>query len=125
MKSIVSTAAAPKAIGPYSQGVQVDGFFFFSGQIPIDPATGKLVPGGIAEQTEQALKNVSALLSSQNLAAKDVIKATVYLTDMNQFPVVNTVYGKYFSHEPPARSCVEVSRLPMGAAVEIEVIAKK
>ncbi len=123
MKKIIATDTAPKAIGPYSQGIEANGFLFFSGQIPLDPDTGKLADGGIAEQTRQALKNIDALLKSQGLFAQNVVKATVFITDMSQFPAVNAEYGKYFSVDPPARSCVEVAKLPMGAAVEIEVIA--
>lgn len=124
-KRIVATNAAPAAIGPYSQGVEVGGFLFFSGMLAIDPATGDLVGATAAEQAEQVCKNISALLASQGLRPEDVVKTTVFLTDLNEFAAVNAVYGQLFRQEPPARSCVEVSRLPKDALVEIECVAKK
>lgn len=125
MKKIISTEKAPGAVGPYSQGVEINGFVFFSGQIPLDPATGKPTEGSITEQTRQVLKNIDALLTSENMTAQNVVKTTVFLTDMNQFSLVNQEYGKYFTLGQPARSCVEVAKLPLGAAVEIEVIAAR
>lgn len=120
---IVNTDNAPKAIGPYSQGIAANGFVFFSGQIAIDPATGKFNEGDVVIQTKTVLKNIDALLKSQNLSLQNVIKTTVFLTDMSDFATVNQIYGEYFAGHCPARSCVEVSKLPLGALVEIEVIA--
>ena len=125
MKSIVSTTNAPAAVGPYSQAIKAGAFLFCSGQIPIDPATGQFVPGGVAEQAEQVLKNVKAVLEAAGYSLADVIKATVFATSMNDFSVVNGVYAKFFEKETPARSFVEVSALPKGALVEIEVVAWK
>ncbi|NLH95665.1 MAG: RidA family protein [Synergistaceae bacterium] len=125
MKKIISTENAPAAIGPYSQGVWAGDFLFLSGQIPIDPKTGSLVEGDAAAQAEQVLKNITALLESQGLTLRHVVKATVFSTDMGTFAAVNEVYGRFFSEEPPARSFVEVSALPKGALVEIEVVASR
>jgi len=122
-KQIISTNTAPVAIGPYSQGVKAGDLIFFSGQIPLDAVTGKLVDGGVIEQTVQVLKNIDALLKSQGLTSKNVVKATVFLVDLGDFAKVNAEYAKYFAVEPPARSCVQVSKLPMGSLIEIEVIA--
>ena len=122
-KRIIAIDNAPKAIGPYSQGVEINNTFYFSGMLPIDPTTGKFVPGGTAEQTEQIFKNIDALLKSQNLTSQNVIKATVFLKDLKDFAAMNEKYAQYFSTNPPARSCVEVARLPLDALVEIEVIA--
>lgn len=124
-KQIINTAIAPKAIGPYSQGIATENFIFFSGQIAIDSSTGKLKGNNITEQTRQVLKNINALLSSQGLNFANVVKTTVFVTDMSEFSEVNAVYGEYFTSEPPARSCVAVAALPLGALVEIEVIAVK
>jgi 2-iminobutanoate/2-iminopropanoate deaminase len=124
MKKVVSTSTAPAAIGPYSQGIQIDDMFFFSGQIPLDPNTGTM-PEGIEAQTKQALKNVKALLQSQGLGFKNVVKATIFLDDMNDFNTVNEIYATYFVEPYPARSAVEVAKLPRGALIEVEVIAKK
>ncbi len=125
MKKIVSTTHAPAAIGPYSQGIWTGDLLFLSGQIPINPETGALVEGDAAAQAEQVLKNIGAILSSQGLSFKDVVKATVFSTDMGTFSAVNEVYGRYFNEEPPARSFVEVAALPKGALVEIEVVASR
>ncbi|NLI95941.1 MAG: RidA family protein [Synergistaceae bacterium] len=125
MKKIISTENAPAAIGPYSQGVWAGDFLFLSGQIPIDPKTGSIVEGDAADQAEQVLKNVKAILESQGLTLRHVVKATVFSTDMGTFAAVNEVYGRFFSEEPPARSFVEVAALPKGALVEIEVIASR
>lgn len=122
MKEIVSTDKAPAAIGPYSQAVKAGGFMFMSGQIPLDPATMEVVPGCIACQTEQVLKNMRGLLESQGLGLSDVVKTTVFITSMSDFSAVNEVYAKYFTEKAPARSCVEVSALPKGVLVEIEAI---
>ena len=122
-KTIVRTDRAPAAIGPYSQGVRVGNLFFFSGVIPLDPDTGALVGAGAAEQTAQVLQNIRALLASQGLSPQNVVKTTVFLTDIAAFGAVNDVYASLFDSEPPARSCVEVSALPKGALVEIECVA--
>jgi 2-iminobutanoate/2-iminopropanoate deaminase len=124
MREIIKASDAPKAVGPYSQGVKANGFIFFSGQIALDPVSGDLTGGGIINETGQVLKNIGALLRSQNLSVEDVVKTTVFITDMNNFPVVNDIYGKFFGTNPPARSCVEVSKLPKGALVEIELVAR-
>ncbi len=123
MKVIIQTADAPAAIGPYSQAVKANGLVFASGQIPIDPQTGQFVPGGIAEQTEQVIKNLSAVLEAAGSGLSSVIKTTVFLADMQEFTAMNEVYGKFFELEPPARATVEASRLPRDAKVEIEAIA--
>lgn len=123
MKEIIQTEQAPKAIGPYSQAIRTNGFVFASGQIPIDPETGKFVAGGIAEQTEQVIKNLSRVLEAAGSGLNQVIKTTVYLADMEDFAAMNEVYGRFFSEEPPARATVEAARLPRDARVEIEVIA--
>ncbi|KAF1855857.1 hypothetical protein Lal_00001550 [Lupinus albus] len=112
MKSVVTTDKAPAAIGPYSQAIQTGGLLFISGQIPVDPATGEVVTGDVAAQTRQAIKNIIAILQSQGIGLENVVKATVFLTDMNDFPIVNQVYGEYFPQAAPARSCVQVARLP-------------
>lgn len=122
-KSIVATDKAPKAIGPYSQGVKAGGFVFFSGQIPLDPSTGEMVGATIAEQAERVMESVAALLEGAGLGFADVVKSTIYLTDLANFAVVNEVYGRRFPADPPARSTVEVKGLPRGAGVEIEVVA--
>ena len=123
MKSVVTTDKAPAAIGPYSQAIQTGGLLFISGQIPVDPATGDVVTGDVAAQTRQAIKNIIAILQSQGIGLENVVKATVFLTDMNDFPIVNQVYGEYFPQAAPARSCVQVARLPKDVSVEIETIA--
>ena len=122
-RQIVATDAAPKAIGPYSQAVWAGDTLFCAGQIPLDPATGNLIAGGIAEQTTRVLENINGLLTSQGLSFGNVVKATVFLADMNHFAGMNDVYAKYFPASPPARSTVQVARLPKDALVEIEVIA--
>jgi 2-iminobutanoate/2-iminopropanoate deaminase len=122
-KTIVQTEGAPQAIGPYSQAIKIHGLLFASGQIPIDPATGEFVAGGISEQTEQVIKNLSAVLAAGGSALDRVVKTTVYLADMNEFAAMNAVYGKFFAAEPPARATVEAARLPRDARVEIEAIA--
>ena len=123
MKKIISTDNAPKAIGPYSQAVEAGGFLFLSGQIPIVPATGEIVVGDVAIQTEQVLKNIEAVLAASGLSFEDVVKTTVFITDMNDFATINEVYAKAFAVNPPARSCVQVARLPKDVQVEIETIA--
>lgn len=123
-KTVINTEKAPKAIGPYSQAVAAGGFLFTSGQIALDPATGVLCEGDIAEQTEHALWNLAAVLEKAGCAPEDVVKTTVFLSDMNDFAAMNEVYGKFFKENPPARSAVEVAKLPKGAKVEIEAVAK-
>lgn len=123
MKKILSTTDAPAAIGPYSQGVDSGSLIITSGQLPIDPATGAFAEGGVTGQTRQSLKNVQAVLASAGLELKDVIKTTVFLKDMNDFAAMNDVYASFFPSVPPARSAVEVARLPKDALVEIEAIA--
>jgi 2-iminobutanoate/2-iminopropanoate deaminase len=123
MKEIISTENAPGAIGPYSQAVKTGSLVFVSGQIPIDPATGEFVPGEVAEQTEQVLKNLSAVLEAAGSGLNNVVKTTVFLADMNDFAAMNEIYAKYFSENKPARATVEAARLPRDARVEIECIA--
>jgi len=123
VKEIIQTEQAPKAIGPYSQAIRTKGFVFASGQIPIDPETGKFVAGGIAEQTEQVIRNLSRVLEAAGSGLNQVVKTTVYLADMEDFAAMNEVYGRFFIEEPPARATVEAARLPRDARVEIEVIA--
>ncbi len=122
-KEVIATVKAPQAIGPYSQGVKAGGLTFFSGQIPLDPTTGEMVGNEITEQSEQVMENIAALLEAAGLTFVDVVKSTIYLTDLANFATVNGIYGKRFPAEPPARSTVEVKGLPRGALVEIEVIA--
>ena len=123
MKEIISTENAPGAIGPYSQAVKTGGMVFCSGQIPIDIATGEFVSGGVAEQTEQVLKNLSAVLEAAESSLNNVVKTTVFLADMNDFTAMNEVYAKYFSENKPARATVQAAGLPRGARVEIDCIA--
>ena len=125
MKTIVSTSAAPGAIGPYSQAVEANGFIFVSGQIPLDPVTCVFVPGGVEAQAEQSIKNLKAILEAAGSSLADVVKTTVFLTDMGSFAAVNEVYARFFTAECPARSAVQVGALPKGALVEIEAIAVK
>lgn len=122
-KTTIATRDAPEAIGPYSQGVCVGPFMFISGQIPIDPETGQVVKGDIAVQTRRVLENLRAVLGAHNFTCADVVKSTLFVTDMNQFSIVNQVYAEYFSNDPPARSTVEVARLPMDVPIEIEMVA--
>ena len=123
IKDIIATDSAPRAIGPYSQGVRVGNFVFASGQIPIDPATGEFVPGGIAEQTEQVLRNLTAVFEAAGVGMHEVIKTTVFLANMDDFTAMNEVYGRFFAEEPPARATIQAARLPRDARVEIEAIA--
>lgn len=122
-KDVIATQNAPAAVGPYSQAIRSGDLVFLSGQIAIDPATGKLVDGDVTAQAAQVCKNIAALLASQGLDMANVIKTTVFITDIAQFGAVNKVYAEYFTAPCPARSCVEVSALPLGALVEIETIA--
>lgn len=123
MKTIIATSQAPQAIGPYSQAVKANGFLFLSGQIPLDPVTGQMVYGGIAMQTSQVLNNIKAVLAAEGLTLASVVKTTVFLQNMEEFAAMNKVYGEFFPAEPPARSTVQVGRLPKDAEVEIEVVA--
>jgi 2-iminobutanoate/2-iminopropanoate deaminase len=125
MKRIISTENAPKAIATYSQAVEANGMLFIAGQIPIDPATGKLVDGGIREQTEQVLKNITAILAAAGYTLGDVVKCSCLLTDMGHYAEMNAVYGKTFNENSPARAAFAVTGLPMGALIEIETIAAK
>ena len=124
MKEIISTDNAPKAIGPYSQAVRSNGFVFVSGQVAIDPATQQVVQGDVAAQTERVLKNLSAILNASGSGVEKVVRATVFLKNMNDFAAMNEVYGRHFTEKPPARSTVEVARLPKDVLVEIDVIAE-
>ena len=123
MKQTISTPGAPKAIGPYSQAVAHGNLVFLSGQIPLDPETGQLVAGDIAVQTERVLKNVGAVLEAAGASFADVVKTTVFLKNMGDFPAMNEVYARFFPEQPPARSTVEASRLPRDVQVEIDCIA--
>lgn len=123
MKKVISTTKAPAAIGPYSQAIQVGNLVYTSGQIPIDPATGVFVEGGVREQTRQSLLNVKAILEEAGLTMSDVVKTTVFMADMNDFADMNAVYAEFFAEPYPARSAVAVKMLPKGALVEIEVVA--
>jgi len=122
-KQIVNTDQAPAAIGPYSQAVKVGEMVFVSGQIPMDPATGDIVQGDIKTQTRQVLTNLNAVLAAAGSSLEKTAKTTVYITNMDEFSQVNEVYSEFFKDQPPARACVEVSRLPKGVAVEIDAIA--
>ena len=124
MKNVVKTNKAPGAIGPYSQGIQVGDMFFFSGQIPLNPETGTM-PESIVDQAHQALTNVKGLLESQGLTFANVVKTTVFLDNIDDFTTVNEIYAQYFTEPFPARSAVEIGRLPKGALIEVEVIAVK
>jgi 2-iminobutanoate/2-iminopropanoate deaminase len=123
MKKIISTDKAPKAIGPYSQAVEANGILFISGQVPINPATGKLIDGGIKEQTEQALRNIGAILDAAGLNYSHVVKSTCLLSDMDNFAAMNEVYSHFYTTEMPARAAYGVVKLPLGALIEIETIA--
>ena len=122
-KEIILSKKAPAAIGPYSPALKVGNLIFASGQVPIDPKTGKMIEGDIEAQTRRALENLKAVLKPYSIGLENVVKATIFLKDMNNFSRVNKVYGEYFKEKFPARSCVEVSRLPKDAEIEIEAIA--
>lgn len=125
MKKIVTSSKAPKAIGPYSQAVETNGTLYISGQLAIDPQTGKLVEGGIKEQTKQALKNIEAILQEAGYSKDDVVKSTVLLSDIENFAAMNEVYAQFYNQNPPARAAYQVAKLPLGGLVEIETIAVK
>lgn len=122
-KKVIQTERAPKAIGPYSQAIQAGNFLFLSGQIPLDPKTGELVKGDIGQQAKQVLENIKGILESQGLGIEDVVKVTIFLRDIGNFNRVNEVYATYFPPPAPARSTVEVAKLPKNAEIEIEAIA--
>jgi len=123
LREIIATDQAPRAIGPYSQAIRAGNLLFCSGQIPIDPSTGEFVSGGVAEQTEQVMRNLAAVLSAGQSSLKQVVKTTVFLADMDDFTAMNEVYGRFFGENPPARATVQAARLPRDAKVEIEAIA--
>ena len=123
MRGIIHTDRAPQAVGPYSQAVTSQGHVWVSGQVALDPASGELVDGGIEAETAQVMENLRAVLDAAGSGLDKVVKATVYLTDLGNFEAVNRIYGSYFADAPPARVCIEVSRLPKGASVEIDAVA--
>lgn len=125
MKRIVSTEKAPKAIGPYSQAVEAGGLLFISGQIPLDPVSGKLVEGGIVEQTEQVMKNIGSILEAAGYSFRNVVKSTCLLKEITDFKAMNEIYSRYYTENQPARAAFAVKDLPLGALVEIETIASK
>lgn len=125
MKKVINSPKAPKAIGPYSQAIEVNGFLYISGQLPVDVNTGKIVEGGIQAQTEQSLKNIGYILEEAGMNYSNVVKTTCLLNDIANFAAMNEVYAKYFTSECPARAAFAVRDLPMGAMVEIEVVAVK
>lgn len=125
MKKIISTSKAPAAIGPYSQAIEIKGTLYISGQVPIDPSTGKIVDGGIKEQTHQVLKNIGSILQEAGYNYSDVIKSTCLLANMDDFKDMNEVYAQYYKENPPARAAYGVVKLPLGALIEIETIAVK
>ncbi len=123
MREVIATNDGPKAIGPYSQGIKANGFIFLSGQIPLDPSTQQLISGDVAAQTERVLQNLAGILKAAGSSLQQVVKTTVFLKNMSEFAAMNEVYGRYFTETPPARSTVEVARLPKDVLVEIDVIA--
>jgi len=125
MKKIIFTKNAPAAIGPYSQAVEVNGTLYISGQVPVDPAIGKVVEGGITAQTEQVMKNIEAILDEAGYTFADVVKSTCLLSDMSNFAAMNEIYGSRYTENPPARAAFAVKELPLGVLVEIETIAVK
>lgn len=125
MRKVISTENAPKAIGPYSQAIQMGDFVFCSGQVALDPKTGEVFTGDISIQTEMIMKNVTSVLEAAGLKLSNIVKTTIFLTSMNDFAAVNEAYGKFFTEAPPARSTVAVAGLPRGVNVEIEVIAHR
>jgi len=125
MKKVINTKNAPAAIGPYSQAIETNGTIYISGQVPINPATSKVVDGGIVEQTKQVMKNIEAILTEAGYSFSDVVKSTCLLSDMSNFASMNEIYGSYYSENPPARAAFAVKELPLGVLVEIETIAVK
>jgi 2-iminobutanoate/2-iminopropanoate deaminase len=125
MKKIISTLKAPAAVGPYSQAVEVNGTLYISGQVPVNPETGRMVEGDITAQTEQVLKNIAAILESAGFSFSDVVKSTCLLSDIGNFKAMNDVYGRYYPENQPARASFAVKDLPLGALIEIETVAVK
>jgi 2-iminobutanoate/2-iminopropanoate deaminase len=125
MKKVIHTSNAPKAVGPYSQAIEINRTLFISGQIPLIPETGNMVEGGIREQTEQVLKNIHAILIEAGYTPEDVVKSTCLLNDMDNFGAMNEVYARFYAVDPPARAAYQVVKLPFGAMIEIETIAAK
>jgi len=125
MKKVIFTDKAPKAIGPYSQAIEMNGQLFISGQVPVDPATSKVVEGGIKEQSKQVMKNIEAILMEAGYSFADVVKSTCLLSDMSNFAAMNEVYASYYTENPPARAAFAVKELPLGVMVEIETLAIK
>jgi len=123
VREVIATDRGPKAIGPYSQGIRANGFVFVSGQIPLDPVTQQLVAGNVQAQTERVLENLKGIVEAAGSSLDRVVRVTVFLADMNEFAAMNEVYGRYFRSQPPARSTVQVARLPRDVRVEIDVIA--
>jgi 2-iminobutanoate/2-iminopropanoate deaminase len=123
LKDVIATSRSPKAIGPYSQAIKAGGFLFVSGQLPLDPVSGEAVPGDTAAQAARVLENLNAILESAGSSLAKVVKATIFLKDLSEFGAVNEVYAKYFPAAPPARSTIEVARLPKGVSIEIDLIA--
>jgi 2-iminobutanoate/2-iminopropanoate deaminase len=123
MKKIISTSEAPAAVGPYSQAIRIGNFVFCSGQIPLDPKTGEIVPGDVNAQTRRVMENIAAVLRAEGLNFGNIIKTTIFLANLADFQAVNELYGSYFKSDPPARSTVQVAALPKNAQVEIEVVA--
>ncbi len=124
-REIIATQKAPAAIGPYSQGVQIGDLIYTAGQIPLVPATGKLIEGGIEEQTQQVMQNLANILEAAGSSLAHVVKTTIFVTNLGDFAAINKVYGSFFADNPPARSTVQVAALPLGASVEIEAVAIK
>ncbi len=125
MKKVIFTKDAPRPVGPYSQAVETNGLLFIAGQVPVDPATGRMVEGGVQEQADQVLKNMGAILQEAGYTFSDVVKVVCMLSDMGDFQAMNAVYGRYFTDAPPARAAFAVRALPLGALVEMEAIAAK
>lgn len=125
MRKVISTATAPAAIGPYSQAIEANGFLYISGQVPLDPATGQLVAGGITEQTRQVMKNIGAILEAAGYTYANIVKTTCLLSTMDNFKAMNEVYATFFPENPPARAAFAVQALPLSALIEIEVIASR
>jgi len=123
MREVIATEEAPKAIGPYSQAIRAEGFIFTSGQIAIDPASAQIIAGDVSAQTDRVLKNLAAILQASGSTLEKVLRCTVFLKNMGDFAAMNEIYGRYFSQSPPARSTVEVARLPKDVLIEIDVIA--
>ena len=122
-RTVIVSAGAPAAIGPYSQAIRAGGWVFVSGQIPLDPATGQIVPGGIGAQTERVLRSLQAILEAARYRLENVVKTTIFLTDLNDFAAVNETYSRFFPQTPPARATVQVAALPRGVGIEIEAVA--